>query len=109
MERVYNEIVFRNNESPDLDATNMNAISHGLAVVDQRLVEHSRVFDADAETIKADVLDFVCDEVDFNGRGEIYGIDSLEGRTIKATNDVTVGNASLKAQKKPQTISCPML
>lgn len=33
MDKAYNEIVFHNDQSPDLDEINMNAISHGLSVV----------------------------------------------------------------------------
>lgn len=39
MDKAYNEIVFKNDQSPDLDEINMNAISHGLATVDDRVIE----------------------------------------------------------------------
>lgn len=39
MDKAYNEIVFYNDQSPDLDEINMNAISHGLSVVDDRVIQ----------------------------------------------------------------------
>lgn len=39
MDKAYNEIVFHNDQSPDLDEINMNAISHGLSVVDDRVIQ----------------------------------------------------------------------
>lgn len=39
MEKAYNEIVFKNNQSPDLDEDNLNRISHGLSTVDDRVIQ----------------------------------------------------------------------
>lgn len=38
MEKAYNEIIFKNNQSPDLDEDNLNRISRGLSTVDDRVI-----------------------------------------------------------------------